>query len=533
MSKANNCIATMIEPELSYAGLGMVILTPALGSFVYGVDLGVTSFVLEMMRDPNVAEDVWWRSISSNNIQQGLFVSSLSLGALIGSHIVLMYLARFIGRRTEIRLSASLYLLGTVLNVMSGTVLKQSSEWVGFSCLILGRLLFGSGVAFIMHGAPIYMSEMCPASIRGSVVTAKEAFIVTGIVIGYAAGNLLSGDPTRWALLYASTALVSIPVLIMSTMIPRSVRWLLMNGKIEEARESMQFVYKTDIDEEFNTLAFQIAETQQASMTGEKKPALFSKSTKKAFTASIGLVVLQQFSGQPSIISYVTVLFSAAGLSGNSSVWTAILMACCATFTVSTVDRVGRKILLKAGCFLMLCAAMALSVSFWGYEANSTDESSYFGPVQRIMILISMFLYIASYQLAYGPITWLVVSELFSLEQRGQASAFLVELNYCLNFLVQFLVPTIQSVIGWGPTFAMFACILAFSITFVESYVPETKGMTLEEIEKKLQHGSSSLSEDTKLSESSTLLRRADSVEKFGSFSYFGEDPLAIASIDV
>lgn len=208
-------------------------------------------------------------------------------------------------------------------------------------------------------------------------------------------------------------------------------------------------------------------------------------------------------------------------------------MACCATFTVSTVDRVGRKILLKAGCFLMLCAAMALSVSFWGYEANSTDESSYFGPVHRIIILISMFLYIASYQLAYGPITWLVVSELFSLEQRGQASAFLVELNYCLNFLVQFLVPTIQSVIGWGPTFAMFACILAFSITFVESYVPETKGMTLEEIEKKLQHRGSSLGEDTKLSESSTLLRRVDSVEKFGSFSYFGEDPLAIASIDV
>jgi MFS family permease len=190
----------MKELDVSYSGLALVILTPALCSFVYGVDLGVTSFVLEMLRDPSaVNEDVWWSDIGGKYITQGLFVSGLSLGALIGSHVLLVYLSQFIGRRQEIRVAACLYLIGTILNFSSGTVLKNSPEWVGFSCLMLGRLFFGCGVGFIQHGACIYMSEMCPANIRGAVVAAKEAFIVIGIVVGYSTGDYFSGDPMRWS----------------------------------------------------------------------------------------------------------------------------------------------------------------------------------------------------------------------------------------------------------------------------------------------------------------------------------------------
>eukprot|EP00545_Synedropsis_sp_CCMP1620_P013537 CAMPEP_0119020736 /NCGR_PEP_ID=MMETSP1176-20130426/24631_1 /TAXON_ID=265551 /ORGANISM="Synedropsis recta cf, Strain CCMP1620" /LENGTH=569 /DNA_ID=CAMNT_0006975207 /DNA_START=39 /DNA_END=1748 /DNA_ORIENTATION=+ len=539
------------EAALSYSGVSLVILTPALCSFVYGIDLGVTSFVLEMLRDPSILDDqVWWRGMAGNNIQQGLFVSGLSLGALIGSHLVFMYLARTIGRRAEMRIAACLYLAGTILNVSSGTILQKSPPWLGFMTLLLGRLLFGCGVGFIQHAAPIYMSEMCPARIRGSVVTAKEAFIVIGIVVGYAAGDLLSkGDPLRWADLYASTAIITIPVLLMSTMIPRSMRWLLMNGEIEEAKASMQFVHADNIDADFEELCQQMDDShtkRSASSSSlspvalqkkqskhnrkEQRTVLFDKSTRKAFTASIGLVVLQQFSGQPSIISYVTVLFSAAGLSGNSSVCTALLMAVCASFTVSMVDRLGRKTLLKAGILVMCVATFLLSASFWGYHTSATDESSYFGPVLRMVILVSMFAYISGYQLSYGPITWLIVSEVFPIEKRGEATAFLVELNYCLNFVVQFLVPTVQACIGWGPTFGIFGTILAFSVHFIDAYVPETTGMTLEEIEQSLQQPSchpqkrcESESSDSLqgivFSESSNLLAQTyNSMDNFGSF---------------
>jgi MFS family permease len=190
----------MAELDVSYPGLALVILTPALCSFMYGVDLGVTSFVLSMLRDPVAgSEDVWWRGMASEHILQGLFVSGLSLGALIGSHILLVYLAQFIGRRTEIRAAACLYMLGTLLNVASGTLLRNSPTWMGFSCLLVGRLVFGCGVGFVQHGACMYMSEMCPASIRGAVVTAKEAFIVIGIIVGYSIGDHFSRDPLKWA----------------------------------------------------------------------------------------------------------------------------------------------------------------------------------------------------------------------------------------------------------------------------------------------------------------------------------------------
>ena len=187
------------NPQRSYTGLALVILTPALCSFVYGVDLGVTSFVLQMLRD-SPSEQVWWQDMAGNNIRQGLFVSGLSLGALLGSHVVLFYLARIVGRRAELRIAACLYLLGTLCNVMSGTVLRTSSTF-GFATLLLGRLLFGAGVGLVQHAAPIYMSEMCPARIRGSVVTAKEASIVIGIVCGYAAGDMFStfSNPSQWA----------------------------------------------------------------------------------------------------------------------------------------------------------------------------------------------------------------------------------------------------------------------------------------------------------------------------------------------
>ena len=190
----------MDDLDVSYPGLALVILTPALCSFMYGVDLGVTSFVLAMLRDPaGRSVDVWWSGMASEHISQGMFVSSLSLGALIGSHILLVYLAQFIGRRTEIRVAACLYMLGTLLNIASGTLLRKSPQWMGFSFLLLGRLVFGCGVGFVQHGACMYMSEMCPARIRGAVVTAKEAFIVIGIIVGYTIGDHFSRDPLNWA----------------------------------------------------------------------------------------------------------------------------------------------------------------------------------------------------------------------------------------------------------------------------------------------------------------------------------------------
>jgi MFS transporter, SP family, solute carrier family 2 (myo-inositol transporter), member 13 len=186
--------------EVSYPGLALVILTPILSSFVYGVDIGLTSFVLSMLRDPNNEDaDAWWSSMASDHMGQGIFLSSMSLGALIGSHTLLVYLAHFISRRTEIRIALCLFFIGNIFNFSSGTILQRCPKWIGFSCLLLGRLLFGFGVGFVQHSSCIYMSEMCPANIRGTVVASKEASIVCGIIAGYTIGDLFSENPLEWA----------------------------------------------------------------------------------------------------------------------------------------------------------------------------------------------------------------------------------------------------------------------------------------------------------------------------------------------
>ena len=121
----------------------------------------------------------------------------------MGSHIVLVYLAKSIGRRKEMRVAASLYIIGAMLNIMSGTVLANTPVGphgfgIGIVTLIAGRLFYGAGVGFIMHGAPTYMAEMSPSRVRGTVVSAKETVIVFGIVVGMLMGDLMSDYPDNW-----------------------------------------------------------------------------------------------------------------------------------------------------------------------------------------------------------------------------------------------------------------------------------------------------------------------------------------------
>ena len=291
--------------------------------------------------------------------------------------------------------------------------------------------------------------------------------------------------------------LVAVPMLLLTYQIPRSKRWLILHGYRQEAFESMKFVYKGNeqlIREEFDTMVRHIDRTsssigensgnnEERSNASESNLSLFADQYRPAMTASMGLIVFQQFSGQPSVLSYATVLFEDAGWSGNASVVTAMLMMAISMTTVSLVDRVGRKPLLGACCLVMMTALSALASVFWGVNDGVGLE---FDSTQKVIILVAMFVYIGGYQIGFGPITWCIVSEIFPLDIRSKAIAFGVELNYLLNFVVQFGFPILQDRLGWGPTFVMFGIILGFACFFIRVFVPETTGMTLEEIQSQL-----------------------------------------------
>ena len=287
-----------------------------------------------------------------------------------------------------------------------------------------------------------------------------------------------------------------------------------MHGLRGEALKSMQFVYKGNVQEEFEIMAASIQESSpnqgnhgtlvhphdQVDAIG---PSLWAPSYRQAMVASMGLIIFQQCSGQPSILSYATVLFQAAGWSGNASVVSAILMMAASMSTVLLVDRLGRKQMLGICCVVMMTALSALSTSFWGWDDDGGVD---FGRRQKLVILLAMFVYIGGYQLGFGPITWCIVSEVFPMEIRGRALAFGVELNYLLNFLVQFTFPIVQDSLGWGPTFCLFAIILAFAFFFIRLFVPETTGLTLEEIQLRMVQKAGTNEEGHRPNEKAPLL---------------------------
>lgn len=222
--------------------------------------------------------------------------------------------------------------------------------------------------------------------------------------------------------------------------------------------------------------------------------------------ASTGLIIFQQVSGQPSILSYTTLLFDAAGYSGNASVITSIIMMCTSIVTVLFVDRIGRTFMLRLCCIVMMTSLLVLSISFWNWQEEEEDDDVVevlkegddgstrttttigiiFTKQYKYIILFAMFIYIGSYQIGFGPITWCIVSEIFPLQIRTKSIALCVELNYLLNFIISFIFPIIQQSIGWGKTFLCFAILLFVAYFFIQQYVPETTNMTLEEIQQVL-----------------------------------------------
>jgi len=557
-------------PEIDYGGLALVFLAPALGGFLYGYDIGATSFVLSMMladRD----HDNWWHNFPK--VQQGLYVSCLAFGALIGSHIVLTFLAESIGRRKEIRIAATLYIVGAMLNVMSGTILATTGvfqwppKWYakngdgsdeyysyeytslgigwGFTSLLAGRLFYGAGVGFIMHGAPTYMAEMSPSNVRGALVSAKETVIVFGIIVGMLMGDLQSDYPANWHDLYGFSIIFAVPMLILTFKIPRSKRWLLMKGYDEEAKASMQFVYKGNVEDEFEKMADTIhglccrgnasksfddiddadsvvsdsGTNKVIDEDGDNTPgSICSPKYRKIMIIGMCLLLAQQFSGQPCVLAYSRVLFEAAGWGGNTSVITVTIMGVVSSFTVMMVDRLGRKTLLAAGSAIMLISVLLLSYGFAGWDENSSDKLS---NEKKQIVLWSMLTFISGYQIGFGPISWTLLSEIYPTEIRGKAMALSVEVNFFAKFLTQFSFPIVQGILGWGTTFLVFACIILLGLLFIIFMVPETKGMSLEEIQLKLQGGS----------EKKNSIKKVDNIETPSDFEYCNMDSIAKTSV--
>lgn len=464
------------QESYSVAAAVLPFLFPAFGGLLYGYDIGATSGATISLQSSTLSGTTWY---DLNSVEIGLVVSGSLYGALIGS-ILAFTIAEFLGRRRELIVSSVVYFLGALLTALAAN----------FPIMVIGRFLFGIGIGLAMHAAPMYIAETAPAQIRGTMISLKEFFIVMGMLLGYIAGSLYVDVVSGWRYVYASSAPVSLIMGIGMWWLPPSPRWLLLcavqgKGNLPEAKATAircLCCLRGQADGTSASEQIDVMLDELASAVEEKEASfleIFRGKCLKALIIGAGLVFFQQVTGQPSVLYYAATILQSAGFSAASdatrvSILLGILKLVMTAVAVFVVDRLGRRPLLIGGV-----SGIAVSLFLLSSYYTLFKDSAF-------IAVIALLLYVGCYQLSFGPIGWLMISEIFPLRLRGRGLSIAVLVNFASNALVTFAFSPIEALVGTGILFLGFGVIALVSLLFIFFFIPETKGLTLEEIEARI-----------------------------------------------
>jgi len=456
--------------------------TACLGGLMFGLDIGSSSSVVRILGQGTT--DLGQLS----SFQLGEVASGSLFGAIISSIIITLTGDGAIGRKLELQLASMLFILGTLI---------QSSA-SDFGPELIGRLVYGLGIGTAMHVAPLFIAETSPNALRGKLISFKEAAIVLGIVVGYGAGAFF-GDAGDWHGVFASALPFELPMLIGAFIVPESPRWLALRGQETEAvtaLQQLQGISTVQAQESVDEMLKMSQQTQpsetkitttkvipeQTGSIAKLNEIVQSKYNRRALTIGLGLVLFQQLSGQPSVLYFANRIFEQAGLGFEAAVAVGVFKLIMTSISAYLVEspNFGRRSLLLYGN-VGITVSLCLLSYLYGQAPSAGDLQSQLG------IIASMFVFVGAYQVGFGPITWLVLSEIFPLRVRSAAVSLGTLTNFASNLLITLLFEAERQAFGEQLLFAQFAAIGLASVLFTYFYVFETRGLSLEEIEVKLR----------------------------------------------
>jgi MFS transporter, SP family, galactose:H+ symporter len=430
----------------------LVASVAALGGLLFGYDTGVISgAILFVTKDFDLGTRL-----------QAFTISVVLIGCIGGSAISGAVADR-IGRRATLFAAGVIFLIGAIVSALA------PNETV----LLFGRLVVGFGIGFSSVVAPLYISEVAPASVRGGLVSLYQFAITIGILVAYLIDYAFSGaGQWRWML-----GLAAIPSLVlMSGMVgmPESPRYLFKIGRDARARDELLRIHDnpSEAAQEEQSILDSLR-TKSQGFEAFRQPAI-----RLALFIGITLAVLQQVTGINSVIYYGPQIFQMAGVaSASASILAQTLVGavnCGMTLiAIFFVDRVGRKPLLYVGLSGMFLALMALVVAFAQPHLSGSLATT---------ALVSMMVYVGCFAFSFGPILWLLLSEIFPLPARALGMSISTLANWVGNFLVSQFFLVMVARLGTSGTFAVYAALCIVTILFVRSMVPETKLELLERI---------------------------------------------------
>jgi SP family galactose:H+ symporter-like MFS transporter len=430
----------------------------ALGGLLFGYDTGVISGAILFIK----------QDFSLSSTLEEIVVSAVLVGAVIGA-IVGGSLADRMGRRKTLILTAIIFALGAI-----GTSLCPTIGW-----LIAGRVVVGAAIGAASFTAPLYISEVSPNKIRGSLVALNQIALTSGIVIAYLVDYGLSNiQGWRWMLGLAAfpAAILGIGMFFM----PNSPRWLVTQNHIDRADKVLKRI-RGQMDVERELKEIQISLRKQTGDWAELKNPLL----RPALVVGIGLAIFQQVTGINTVIYYAPTIFQFAGFESASAailatVGVGVINVLMTVVAMQLLDRVGRRPLLLTGLIGMVISLAVLGIAFW--IPNQ-------GQVVGWIAAVSLAAYVGSFAIGLGPVFWLLISEIYPLSVRGLAMSIATVANWASNLIVALTFLTLVGVLGRPGVFWLYGLIGIGAWFFAHSLVPETKGKRLEEIEEHWRKG--------------------------------------------
>ncbi len=444
-----------------------ITLVATLGGLLFGYDTAVISGAEKSVQAYLIT------SLGLGSLAHGATISSALIGCIIGG-LLSGLLASWLGRKKTLMLAAMLFFLSALGSGFPEFLFFQKGTPTMGLLLMFNfyRILGGVGVGLASAVCPMYIGEVSPADIRGRLVSINQFAIIFGMLVvyfvnyGIARGKSLEFlNDTGWRLMFLSEAIPAALFGILLFFVPETPRYLTL---INQDQKALKILTRINGLQTAKTILKEIKESVEAA--SEK---LFAYG-KIVIIIGILLSVFQQFVGINVALYYAPRIFESMGAAKDASMLQTVVMGLVnVIFTVIaivTVDKYGRKILLMIGS-----VGMALGMFAIGGLA--------FFKVVGVSTLVFIIIYTASFMMSWGPITWVLISEIFPNKIRGRAIAIAVAAQWAANYFISSTYPAMMEFSG-GITYSFYGLMSVLSFIFVWKMVPETKGKTLEEMEK-------------------------------------------------
>jgi len=437
-------------------------ITAALAGFLFGFDTIVINGAEQDL------QKLWgqYTLFGSNDAFHGwVIVASALWGTVVGAMLGGIPNDK-LGRKKTLMLIGILYTLSALGSAM------VSDPWL----FAVFRFLGGLGVGASTIAAPAFIAEIAPANKRGSLTALYQLNIVFGILVAFVSNYLIaiyvSQDAWRWMIGIEALPALIYTLLVLS--VPKSPRWLIIKkGAIEEARKVFAILYSAEETE--NQIKSIQNQMNEGAATNDR---LFSKKYKVPLMLAFAVSFFNQFSGINALLYYARRIFEAAGLGEDagllSSVGLGVANFIFTLLGVALIDRLGRKTLMYIGSFGYIITLVTTSLAFTYGWSN--------------IVPVALFLFIGAHAIEQGAIIWVFISEIFPNHIRSYGQAFGTSVHWVLAAIIPAMMPFLMNpeILGPASVFAIFAGFMVLQLVFVIFYMPETKGVSLEDLQKKL-----------------------------------------------